>query len=96
MDDVSEGMTIKTELRAKVMKTRNKAEEHEGQRKDGLAVSSGPLSFPLLPFSWSSTPPSASLPPLSSSLLFFRKQNISLILVVASPPLESHYYPKML
>lgn len=60
MDDVSKGMTIKTELRAKVMKTGNKAEEHEGQSKDGLVVSGGPLLLPTSPF----------LPVLDFSLCF--------------------------
>ena len=67
----------------------------EGQSTDGLVVSSGPLlpptspSLPLLNFS-------LYLSPSSSSLLFFRKQNISLIFAVVSPPLKSNYYPKML
>ena len=69
VDDVSEGMTIKTELRAKVLKTGNKDEEHEGQSKEGLVVSSGPL-----------LPASPSLPPLLHFFSFESKTQVSSLL----------------
>jgi len=63
--DVSEGMTIKTELKAKVMKTGNKDEVSEGQSRWASGEQGSPSS------SHFSLSPPPQLLPLPLSLLFF-------------------------